>query len=85
MECDLLFPLEYTTGVAAHPAATKLRLLFKSRHSLWVVPARARKIAVMLVAVLFEAPPHMALNLVPAKGARSHDPSPLQRALPAWV
>ena len=58
--------------IAAPPAATKLWLFLELRHRLFIGPAGATQVVVMLVAILFKPAPHMPVGLVAAKRSRSH-------------
>ena len=60
--------------VGATGATTELWLFLEPRHCLGIGPARAAQVAIMLIPVLREAPPHVPISLMAPEcaGASSH-------------
>jgi hypothetical protein len=68
---------------AAHPAATRRWLFLEFCNCLRIIPARTRQIAVMLITIFIQTPPHMADRLMTAESSIAHLTSSGLRALPA--
>jgi hypothetical protein len=66
-----IFAFVPTSRVSAAPGGADLRLLPEPGHRLRVCPARAGQHVVMLVPVLLEPAPHMAVDLMTTEHARS--------------
>jgi hypothetical protein len=60
------------TLITATIAAASLRLLFEPRHGLWIEPARAFKIIIVLISIFFQPAPHMSVGLMASKSLISH-------------